>query len=110
MPDHEPLQPPRRRVQARQAHELAFDLLPLGQGIDEETLVPVDGDDQFPLGEFVDLHAVTRGHDHPSLVVQGDLCCTAKHDVAGENSPIPPHFLPPIATMESWTSYVKQKS
>ena len=78
---HQPLQPARRRIQARQAHQLAFDQLPLGQGINEEALVLVDGDHQLPCGELVDLLPVAVGHDHPPLVVQGDFCCTAKHDL-----------------------------
>ena len=78
---HQPLQPPRRRIEAWQAHQLAFDLFPLGQGIDEEALIPVHRDDQFSLGEIEDLLAVAGGHDHPPLVVQGNFCCTAKHDL-----------------------------
>ena len=49
MTHHEPLELPRLRVQARQAHQLAFDLLPVGQGIEKEALVTVDGDDQLAL-------------------------------------------------------------
>ena len=75
------MQPSRRGVEAGKGHQLAFDQLPLGQRIDEEALVAIDGDHQFPLGELIDLLAVAGGNDHPPLVVQGDFCCTAKHDL-----------------------------
>src|SRR5262249_40592368 len=41
-------------------------------------------------GELGDLLPVTGRHDHPALVVQGDLCCTAKHDLERGTRPFPP--------------------
>ena len=44
----------------------------------------------YPLPEWeqierklMDLIPVAGRHDHPPLVVQGDFCCTAKHDLWG---------------------------
>src|SRR5688572_17545912 len=94
MADHEPLQPPRLRIEAGQAHQLSLDLFPIGQGIDEEALVPVYGDDHPTLGALDERLPVTPRDDHAALGIEGDLCCTAKHDLGATESPISPHFLP----------------
>src|SRR5476651_2858999 len=97
MPDHESLQPARLCMQARQAHELALDLLPVRQGIQEKALIAIDRHHELPLGTLGDLFSIPVGNDHPALVVQGYLCCTAKHGLERSIRPFPPtssHFAP----------------
>src|SRR5690242_9245727 len=78
--DHEALQPPRLRVQGRQAHQLALDQLPLRQRVDEKAAVSIDGYHEFPLGTLDDLLPITGGHDHSAFLIEGDFCGAAKHD------------------------------
>ena len=49
MADHQALQAARLRMQAGQAHELAFDLLPVRQGIQEKALITIDRHHELPL-------------------------------------------------------------
>ena len=49
---------------------------------------------------------VPGGNDHPALGVQGDLGCTAKHDLEARISPILPHSLPLGATIRRAPRYV----
>jgi len=94
---HEPLQLARPGVHAGEAHQLAFDLFPLGQRVEKEALVLVDGENQFPLGALHELIPVPAGNDHPALGVQGDFRCTAKHDLERKSRPSSPtltHFAP----------------
>src|SRR5688500_1672850 len=95
---HQALQPARLRVQRRQAHELSLDLFPVGQGVEQETLIPIDGRDELPLAPFERDVSIPGGKNHPALGVQGHFCCTAKHGWTGELSPFLPTFshLPPL--------------
>jgi hypothetical protein len=90
--DHEPLQPPRLRMQGRQTHQLALDQLPLRQRVDEEAAVPVHSDHQFPLGALDDLLPITGGHDHPAFLIERDFCSAAKHELLRGIYPSPPTF------------------
>src|SRR5580658_6463545 len=97
MAHHQALQPPYLRLQTRQAHELAFELLPVRQGIQEKTLVSIDRHHELTLRPLGDLFSIPVGNDHPALVVQGDLCCAAKHDSERSIRPFAPtssHFAP----------------
>src|SRR5688500_20080740 len=53
---HQALQPARLRVQRRQAHELSLDLFPVGQGVEQEALIPIDGRDELPLAPRSEEH------------------------------------------------------
>ena len=84
--DHQPLQPPRLRVQGRQAHQLALDLFPVRQRIDEQALVARSTvATRRPWLRSSDVLAVPGRHGQPALVASRvTLLCTAKHvDAAG---------------------------
>src|SRR5258707_6654167 len=98
--DHQALQAARLRLQGRQRHELALDLFPFGQRVDEQALVAIDGDDELPAALLAQPFAVTRGHDHPSLVVHRELGRTPKHVFDRRRTPICSHFFPLAATIE----------
>src|ERR1700681_1805611 len=67
MTDHEPLQAPRLRMQARQLHQLALDLFPVAQRINQQALpVPVDRDHQLALRSLQQALAIACRDDHAS--------------------------------------------
>ena len=68
--DHQPLQLPRMHVHRRQPHHLALDLFPVGKGINEQALVLVDRDHQFPTATFLQPFSIPGGHHHPAFRIE----------------------------------------
>ena len=94
---HQALQAARLRLECRQRHDLAFDLFPLGQRVEQQALIAIDRDDYSSGRLLAQPVAMPRGHDQPALVVHREFCCAAKHARNGcRNMPI---LLPLFPTM-----------
>src|SRR3954447_18767080 len=77
---HQALQAPRDLVQRRQTHQLALDLLPFGQWIQQQTsILAIDGGHQTAIRAFEHALAVACWHCQPPFRVQRDFGCSPKH-------------------------------
>ena len=91
-PNGVPIEEPRVLVQGRQSHQLSFDFFPLGERVDQQALVTVDRDHEPGIPAFLQALAIPGRNDHPALRVEGDLRCTAKHEIKRDVVPFPPTF------------------
>ena len=68
------------RIEAGQRHQFLLDRFPVGQRIQQQTLVGVGSDDEAPGTAGEQRFAVTRGHREPAFTVQTELRYASKHD------------------------------
>jgi hypothetical protein len=99
---HQALQAAGPLMQSRQAHQLALDLLPVRQRINQKAGVTIHGDNEVALATLERALTLPGGQNHPAFVIERDSAGTTKHDFGtGAQSPISPHFLPLGATIET---------
>src|SRR5580704_2928759 len=94
VPHHQPLQPPRIGIHRGQTHQLALDLLPVRQRVDEQALILVDRDDQFPTATVLQPLAVPGWHDQAPLGIECEFVGAPEHCWMGRAT----HFLPLFPT------------
>ena len=104
---HEPLELACLRIQVGQAHQLAFDLFPVGQWIEKEAMVPVDGGHQLTVTTRLHPIPVAGRYRETPLGVESDFGGPTEHGdllsmvaaVLAGRHPISSHFSPLFDTI-----------
>ncbi len=81
MTDHQPLQAASLRVQARQAHQFAFDFFPVREWIEEEAVILVDCCDQLSIATGLNPLPVSGRNCQTPFGVQSDFGSPTQHSL-----------------------------